>query len=332
MPRVPPYHCLLLPGIAAFLLHDHGHELEESICGEVTMIKHLPRSGMSLIELLVVIGIIGSLIALSLPAVQRVRDSANRMVCQDHLRQLGLALQAYHEVYQSLPAGCSYRGGADPYPHMSWCTRLLPFLEQEAIWREVQKAFGEEKLFFINPPHTHLATVTPVFTCPSDSRTLSPSNGPRMVAFTAYLGIEGTNQISRDGVLFLDSRVRFTDIRDGTSNTLMIGERPPSSDGVFGWWYGGWGQSQDGSADMVLGVREVNVGTYGANCPPGPYNFGPGRVSDQFAAFHFRSLHIGGGANFLFADGSVHFLPYTTDSIMPGLATRSGGEPIAPPF
>jgi prepilin-type processing-associated H-X9-DG protein/prepilin-type N-terminal cleavage/methylation domain-containing protein len=290
----------------------------------------LRRCGLTLVELLVVIAIIGVLLALLLPAVQRVRGAANRMQCLNHLKQIGLALHDYHDTNRVLPPGCSYFNGADPYPHMSWCTRLLPFLEQEAMWRDAQKAFAQQPFFLNNPPHTGLGTVVPAFTCPADPRTLVAKEGPLKIAFTAYLGVEGTDQSSRDGLLFLDSRVRLTDVTDGTSNTLMVGERPPSADLVLGWWYAGWGQSKDGSCDMVLGVRERNVSTYGPGCPSGPYQYGPGRTSNQCDAFHFWSLHSG-GANFLFADGSVRFLSYSANAVMPALATRAGGESAAVP-
>jgi prepilin-type processing-associated H-X9-DG protein len=105
----------------------------------------------------------------------------------------------------------------------------------------------------------------------------------------------------------------------------MVGERPPSADQRLGWWYAGVGQDLNGSAEMVLGVLERNFGTWSAVCPPGPFSFGPGRANEQCDAFHFWNLHIG-GANFLFADGSVHFLPYSAAPIMPALATRAGGE------
>src|SRR5438309_1165846 len=80
-------------------------------------------------------------------------------------------------------------------------------------------------------------------------------------------------QCAKDGVLFRDSRIRLAEITDGTSNTLLVGERPPSTDEVLGWWYAGWGQSKDGSAEMLLGAREINTGSWGPNCPRGPYHF-----------------------------------------------------------
>jgi prepilin-type processing-associated H-X9-DG protein len=111
----------------------------------------------------------------------------------------------------------------------------------------------------------------------------------------------------------------------------MVGERPPSSDGAAGWWYGGWGQAKEGSADMVLGVEEQYASPYYVvDCPPGPYLFAPGGLNDTCATFHFWSLHPG-GANFLFADGSVHFLHYDAAPIMPALASRAGGEAVSLP-
>jgi prepilin-type N-terminal cleavage/methylation domain-containing protein/prepilin-type processing-associated H-X9-DG protein len=292
---------------------------------------HPCRRAFTLVELVVVIALIAVLAGLLLPAVQGVRSAVLRVHCANHLKQIGLALHQYHDSQGSLPPGCSYRNGADPHPHMSWCTRLLPFLEQEALWQQALRAFALERFFERVPPHTGLGTVVPIFTCRTDGRVLSPWDfGPFQAAFTSYLGVEGINQYSKDGLLFLDSRVRLTDVTDGTSNTLMVGERPPSADRSLGWWYAGWGQSKDGSAEMVLGVKEINVHRRFSQCPRGPYEFGPGDVDNPCDVFHFWSPHTG-GANFVFADGSVRFLRYSVTALMPALATRNGGEPVSPP-
>jgi prepilin-type processing-associated H-X9-DG protein len=130
----------------------------------------------------------------------------------------------------------------------------------------------------------------------------------------------------------VDNRgVRITDITDGTSNTLLVGERPPSQSLDFGWWFAASGMSGMGTCDVVLGTNEINTQnsciTAVDNCPIGPYQFAPGALANVCDQFHFWSFHPG-GANFLFADGSVHFVSYKVDptDIMPKLATYNGGE------
>lgn len=191
-----------------------------------------------------------------------------------------------------------------------------------------------------------------MYQCTADTRTLvaafapgSPGATPRFaVAFTAFLGVNGTNLDTNDGVFYRDSKIKIADITDGTSNTLMVGERPPSSDMVWGWWFAGTGQVRStppsvntGSIDVVLGVLELNT-TYPPGplppghppCPRGPYEFGPGQLTNVCDSFHFWSLHSG-GANFLLGDGSVKFLTHSAKSVMPALATRASGEPVTVP-
>jgi prepilin-type N-terminal cleavage/methylation domain-containing protein/prepilin-type processing-associated H-X9-DG protein len=285
---------------------------------------------MTLIELLVVIGIIGVLISLLLPAVQRVRESANRTRCLNNLHQIGLGLHMYHDSLGSFPPGVAGRGGA--FPFLSWHGRLLPYIEQQNLWAQTQQAFAIDPAFDLNPPHIGFATVLPVYICPSDPNTWMPQRTPigLMAALTDYLGVEGTDLNSRNGCLYLNSQITLGAISDGTSNTLLVGERPPSTDFFFGWSYAGQGQRSDGSADMVLGVTEINLRTQADTqiCPRGPYSYQPGRFDQQCDLFHFWSAHPG-GANFLFCDASVHFLPYSAAAIMPALATRSGGEAVS---
>jgi prepilin-type N-terminal cleavage/methylation domain-containing protein/prepilin-type processing-associated H-X9-DG protein len=292
------------------------------------------RWGFSLIELLVVIAIISVLIALILSAVQRVRGAADRLECANHLKEIGIALHHYHGAYSRLPPGCSYENGTDPFRYMTWMTRILPYLEQQPLWDQSVAAYGQNRVFFSPPHYPIIGHVLVIYTCPADQRTSESLMVPQVgfeVGLTAYQGVEGTNQFKHDGVLYLDSRVRFADIIDGTSNTLMVGERPPSADQVFGWWYAGVGQQKDGSADSVLGVNELNTSvlTQGS-CPSGPYEFGPGNVDNQCDMFHYWSLHRG-GANFLFVDGSVHFISYDAAQIMPALSTRAGHETVTIP-
>jgi prepilin-type processing-associated H-X9-DG protein len=112
---------------------------------------------------------------------------------------------------------------------------------------------------------------------------------------------------------------------------LIVGERPPSADGLLGWWYAGWGQSKDGSAEMVLGAAERNDHPRYDKCPKGPYSFTAPQANNVCDLFHFWSYHRN-GANFLFCDGSVHFIPYAAAPIMPALATRAGGEAVSIDF
>jgi len=276
----------------------------------------------TLIETVVVMAIIGVLLALSLAAVHQVRHAAYRTQCSNRLRQIGLALHQYHEENRTLPPGCSYQNGRDPYPHMSWCTRLLPFLGQSSLWDEAKAAFEKEPFFLVRPPHMR-ARSQPLYLCPADDRETYNT----LAGFTYFLGVEGTDQLKKDGLLFLDSKVRFSEVLDGQGTTLLVGERPPSTDGHFGWWYAGWGQNKDGSAEMILGVREIPVFESFRRCPADANRFRQGIRTNQCDALHYWSAHPS-GAHFLMCDGSVHFLSYSADKILPALATRAGNEAV----
>jgi len=126
------------------------------------------------------------------------------------------------------------------------------------------------------------------------------------------------------GILHWVSRVRVADIIDGTSNTLMVGERPPSSDLYYGWWFAGAGYDGYGTGDVVLGAREYAYAS-ALGCPSNKVAFQAGNVNDSCDQVHFWSLHSG-GANFLLGDGSVRFMSYSKDSILPQFASKSGGE------
>lgn len=289
--------------------------------------RSAPRGAFTLLELLVALGLIATLLALLLPAVQSARAAAAKVECANNLKQLALALHAYHNTHQALPPGMSLEGGRSPMPFLNWHARVLPYLEQQSLWRDIQVAYAEDREFLYIPPHWHRTTRVPTFVCPADMRARDGALISYFhIAFTSYLGNLGLDLRRPNGVLFLDSRVRLGEITDGTSNTLLIGERPPSADYVFGWWYAGWGQKQTGSLESVLGARERNE--YYSECPSGPFDFGPAGWNDLCDTFHFWSRHRG-GCNFAFGDGSVRFLSYSASSVLPALATRAGGEPAA---
>jgi prepilin-type N-terminal cleavage/methylation domain-containing protein/prepilin-type processing-associated H-X9-DG protein len=332
--------------------------------GEGTMNRSTLRSAFTLIELLVVIAIIAVFIGMLLPAVQKVRDAAGRTQCQNHLRQIGLALHGYHDTYQTFPPALD--STVQRYWYWSWLARVLAFVEGDTLWAaaDAYAAQGDKVPFTypspnhywnpwgnwsiasgpVNPDNPSFGTLEPLYNCPADPRTLvaqrvATGNGSSYwdrVALSAYLGVSGirgdyTAPVGQNwnGILYVGSKVRIADITDGTSNTLLVGERMPSRDLEYGWWFAGAGYDNSGTGDVVLGARETGYAS-DMGCTPNSAWVGlrPGRTDVTCDQVHFWSLHAG-GANFLFADGSTHFLSYSADTVLPALATRNGGEAVS---
>jgi prepilin-type processing-associated H-X9-DG protein/prepilin-type N-terminal cleavage/methylation domain-containing protein len=293
------------------------------------------RSGYSLLELLIVIGILATLAGLLLAAVQRTRASAARLACTNNLRQIGIALHQYHDANDSFPPGTNGYYGVNtcdpPYRCFTWMAHLLPYVDQQNLRQQADQAYSVQPSPYF-PPHPVDQAIR-VYICPSDHRVMQADyvGSGMTVAFTSYLGVNGTDLRAHDGIFYNKSYTRLDDLQRGSSNTLMVGERPPSADMWWGWWYSGagqWDSSQSdpltGSLDVLMGVNELVVDGYyfpdgQAN---GPSTFGPGQLDNQADAFHFWSLHPRGG-NFLFADGSVRFLDYSAAPTLPQLATRN---------
>jgi prepilin-type N-terminal cleavage/methylation domain-containing protein len=191
------------------------------------------RYAFTLIELLVVIAIIGVLVGMTLPAVQMVRESGRRTICLNNLRQVSLGVINYESSHRRFPAGIT-NPAATPWRSSTWLVQVLPFVEQQNAWDQAHQDYR----FDPSPFLSHLGMRTPVSTyaCASDpdSGVEHYTHGFRLVASTNYLGVNGTDYTTRDGVFYQDSKTRTADIRDGASNTLLIGERPPSPD----FWYG----------------------------------------------------------------------------------------------
>jgi prepilin-type N-terminal cleavage/methylation domain-containing protein/prepilin-type processing-associated H-X9-DG protein len=285
--------------------------------------------GFTLLELVVVLAITGVLFAMTLVAVRAARDSAARVECANNLRQIGIGLLGYENTHHTFPSGI--RRPPDPYPYMGWAARILPYLEQEALLREAEADYQQQPNFWVPVKHPGLSVTVQLLVCPADGRGLGMVRPEGVwVGLSSYLGVLGLNAGKTNGVLFLNSQISIRDILDGTSNTLLVGERPPSPDNRFGWWYAGSGQAFDGGADMVLGVSEFRTTFYYPTCPFGPYRFGPGNAMDSCDTFHFWSGH-NEGANFLFADGSCRFLSYSANALLPALASRAGGEVVELP-
>lgn len=287
----------------------------------------MPKRGYTLIEMLLVIAIIAVLVGLLLPAVQKVRAAAARVSCQNKVKQIALATHNYETANGSFPAGNASL--KDPFASLSWLTRLLPYLELEAVWQRTLLDCQMMPITYIAPPHTGLSTVITAFNCPADSRQsiTHRSGSGTLIALTGYLGVSGAGTSPSDGVLYDGSSTKLIDILDGTSNTLLAGERPPSPEYSYGWWYS---PSAPVVGEATLGVRSRkdpnNSATLG--CSSNTYSYQNGDINNICDVHHFWSLHTG-GANFAFADGSVRFLTYSADSVLPALATRAGGEVVS---
>jgi prepilin-type processing-associated H-X9-DG protein/prepilin-type N-terminal cleavage/methylation domain-containing protein len=293
------------------------------------------RKAFSLVELLVVIGIIGTLLGLTIPAVQRARESAARTGCLNNLKQIGLALHSYHGVNGSFPPRPS-RSHDDENYLLLWPALILPYIGQDALWSATVQAVASHPHWpYDNPPHIAFGAVVPEYICPDDGRLSAPLQDPDgyTAGYTDYLGVMG-GDLQSDGVLGFPRGVAGVSIKaisDGTSQTLMVGERPPPDTLQAGWWY---------SAFRLGGVFGVFMGPDGGTwilgsasvldpCR-GPFVFGPGRTDNPCDRYHFWSFHSGGG-NFLFADGSARFIPYLSNDLMLALATRNGGELVDVP-
>jgi len=284
------------------------------------------RGGFTLVELLVLVAIITILIALLLPAVQAARESTRQTSCKNNLKQIGLALHNYHGAFRSLPPGWI---GLDPstgepepkgLPGWGWAARILPQLEKQ----NVSHGLLDLNLPITNPSN-HVARVTSLVTylCPSDPGTLvwelDDEDGTGVLVKLAksnYVGVFGTFDIedapaAGEGLFFHNSRLRFAHIRDGLSNTLMIGER--SSFLGYSTWTG---VVPDGAEamDRIVGICDLPPN-------PNPDDYDEEGEMDDFSSYHVK------GTQFLFADGSVKWIDQDIDvNIYHALATRTGGE------
>ena len=267
---------------------------------------------------MVVVSIIAVLISLLLPAVQMARETARRVGCSNHAKQLALALHLHEDAMKSLPPTLSVGRSPNsvarsPNFLLHWQARTLAYLEQQDLLNAVQ----EEVLLGVHVYRNSNRTVTiPSLQCasnPDNGFLVRPDLG-FLFSHTDYCGVAGARE--DNGVFRLDIRQpegrRFRDIIGGLSNTLIFGERPPSDlFAGFGSWLGG--QESIGAAtyldptDLTLNVTN-ELSEFANRVQP----FGPGKRGGRCDWTHHWSFHPG-GANFAMADGSISFLSYRID-------------------
>ncbi len=289
------------------------------------------RGAFTLIELLVVIAIIAILIGLLVPAVQKVREAAARIQCQNNLKQMGLALHNYHDTNTHFPAGY-YSTGV--FTYTGWQLQLLPFLEQDPLWNQSYTYLKANTYNTDSNNFPACGFLMKGFICPSNLRPNKEIYAGVTYELTSYMACAGTTSnfpISGDGVLYCNSAIRMTDILDGTSNTIAVGERPCTGDLYYGWGFAPYGNGA-GDGDTVLGANDTTLAVIlgdistnvGFRQPLGkPVN------TSEIDGAHYWSFHTG-GANFLMCDGSVQYMSYAVGTpIFKALCTRNGGEVVS---
>lgn len=256
------------------------------------------RRAFTVLELLTVVAIVSLLFGLLLPAIASAREAARRLECTSQLKQIGLALHQYHDAYGSLPTG--WQWDANRETAYGWTVPILPWLDQAGVLSSIERRHGVGHI--TNLPSR--AITIPLLLCPSDPAELSFSLYPEPesgvdcatpiveLPTTNYVGVFGTIEADEfpipvgDGCFLDQHATRFSELRRGLSNTLLIGERTMAR--VPSTWLGVDFRGEDAACRLVGSALET------PNC----------RVCDEC---EFGSRHPG-GTNFLWADGHVQFV------------------------
>jgi prepilin-type N-terminal cleavage/methylation domain-containing protein/prepilin-type processing-associated H-X9-DG protein len=342
----------------------------------------------TLIELLVVIAIIAVLIGLLLPAVQKVREAAARLQCQNNLKQMGLAFHNYHDANSTLPPG--ENGVYQVAPWDSWGSYLLPYIEQDNVYRGISKSLwgywagyaSPSQYLTFGPPAGkpgpgpndpdpvrkahYIASISVIKTyqCPSSPEKqrgniygieFTTGNMFDDVGILMYSAISGSNRdgsfCSQRGTFYFGSKTKITEIVDGTSNTMFVGETSgltqgqilnswgSTSDNVASWNIGSWasgGVCASNNGDWTWSLRTIGYPIMGpyfyCGYKPGTALYVGQCAVSVIAKASLKSGHTG-GVNVLLGDGSVHFLSQSTDLVtLQNLADRADGQVFTSPF
>jgi prepilin-type processing-associated H-X9-DG protein/prepilin-type N-terminal cleavage/methylation domain-containing protein len=352
------------------------------------------RVAFTLVELLVVIAIIGILVGLLLPAVQAAREAARRCQCSNNMAQLGLAVHHFEFNREYLPAGVTHDKGPirnEPIgQHLSWTVSLLPYLEQHNTYEKIDQKLGAYAIENFEAAHARI----PMFQCPSNSYYPNPEENGTCHYAGCHHDVEAPIDSDNHGILFLNSRLRYSEILDGGSNTILIGEKLVDEN-ELGWIsgtratlrntgsfnqpartprvrvnapsYEGMGmetEAEDGTGEAVPdenNTSAVNADAVSTDAiptdaippdaispavitpevippaaappaddasavKPSVANPSAAKLSELLRVGGFGSYHTG-GANFVFADGSVRFLSLNIDvELYKNLGHRKDGE------
>jgi prepilin-type processing-associated H-X9-DG protein len=267
-----------------------------------------------------------------------------------------LALHNYHDTYGKFPAGFYAVYYGPPYQNLiplpdgyqsryltytGWQLQLLPFLEQDNLYKNSMTWLQANPYQTDTNSYPACGNPFSIYTCPSNAAPKTFVYGGVTYELASYMGNAGTtsgynwSKPSDDGVLYVNSSVRIMQITDGTANTIAIGERPTVGDMYYGWGFAPYGTGA-GDGDTVIGANDwqlaQSVGDITSNVGFKLPRFYPPKAGTEYDVAHFWSYHSLVGANFLYCDGSVHFLPYSIDAgTFRALCTRNGGEVFANP-